>query len=84
MRGRQVEGFYYADNSTLGYEISSGTTKVNVAGLDFDKDGNLWISNANADAPISVRTKGGSWRSTTPAPSSTTTESATYLLRTTA
>ncbi len=66
LRGRHVEGYYYADNSTLGYETSSGTTKVNVAGLDFDKDGNLWISNANADAPISVRTASGSWRAYDP------------------
>ncbi|MBL7962790.1 MAG: hypothetical protein JNM31_02995 [Flavobacteriales bacterium] len=62
MRGRQVEQIYYENNSTLGYETSSGTTKVNVGGLDFDKDGNLWISNGNADAPISVRTESGSWR----------------------
>jgi len=61
-RGRHVQQIYYADNSTLGYETSSGTTKVNVGGLAFDQDGNLWISNGNADAPISVRTKSGSWR----------------------
>jgi ligand-binding sensor domain-containing protein len=65
-RGRQVETMYYATNSTLGYETTTGTTKVNVAGLDFDKDGNLWISNGNADAPISVRTSTGSWRAYDP------------------
>lgn len=65
-RGRHVETIYYENNSTLGYETSSGSTKVNVAGLDFDKDGNLWISNGNADAPISVRTASGSWRAYDP------------------
>jgi len=65
-RGRHVETIYYATNSTLGYETATGTTKVNVGGLDFDRDGNLWISNANADAPISVRTSSGSWRAYDP------------------
>ncbi len=66
MRGRHVQQIYYANNSTLGYETSTGTTKVNVAGLDLDKDGNLWISNGNAASPISVRTKSGSWRAYSP------------------
>lgn len=66
MRGRQVETIYYENNSTLGYEAATGTTKVNVGGLDFDKDGNLWISNASAEAPISVRTASGSWRAYDP------------------
>jgi hypothetical protein len=66
LRGRQVQTIYYENNSTLGFEATSGSTKVNVAGLDFDKDGNLWISNGNADAPISVRTASGSWRAYDP------------------
>lgn len=68
LRGRQVQQIFYENNSTLGFETTSGTTKVNVAGLDFDADGNLWITNGNAAEPISVRTRSGSWRSFNPGP----------------
>jgi ligand-binding sensor domain-containing protein len=63
--GRPVQ-IFNAGNSSLGNDLNQGIEKVNVAGLDYDLDGNLWISNAWAPSPISVRTKSGSWYSYTP------------------
>ncbi len=63
LRDRHVVAVYNADNSTLLNEASAGEAKVNVGGLDFDADGNLWMTNANTSAPIAVRTAAGSWRS---------------------
>ena len=57
---------FNAGNSSLGNDLNRGIDKVNVAGLDYDRHGNLWMSNAWAPAPISVRTKSGSWYSYTP------------------
>lgn len=63
--GRPVQ-IFNAGNSSLGNDLNLGIDKVNVAGLDYDLDGNLWISNAWAPSPISVRTKSGSWFSYSP------------------
>lgn len=57
---------YNQTNSSLGLATNDGTDKVNVAGLDFDEQGNLWVSNAFAAAPISVRTRSGQWFSYSP------------------
>jgi hypothetical protein len=63
--GRAVT-IYNASNSSLQNHTFNSSAQVNVAGLDYDEDGNLWITNAWAPAPISVRTKSGEWKSFSP------------------
>ncbi len=58
--------FWNATNSTLGTNGDPAAGIVNVAGLDFDDDGNLWVSNANTNALLSVRKKDGAWKSFSP------------------
>ncbi|MGV3636939.1 MAG: two-component regulator propeller domain-containing protein [Flavobacteriales bacterium] len=53
-------------NSALGYDINPFQNRLYVGGLDFDEEGNLWISNAWSARPIVVRKKDGSWHSFTP------------------
>lgn len=65
MRNGQGAGFYGADNSSLQRYQNSGSNSVPtlVGGLAYDEKGNLWASNSNCNAPISVRMKNGTWRS---------------------
>ena len=65
-RDREAVTLYNQNNSSLGLATNDGGGKVNVAGLDFDAQGNLWASNAHAAAPISVRTRSGQWYSYSP------------------
>jgi hypothetical protein len=55
-----------ATNSGLAQELNGPAGKVNVAGLSYDRDGNLWMTNALTAAPIVVYTKNGQWRSFSP------------------
>lgn len=57
---------YNPTNSSLGYDINPFQDRLYVAGLDFDKEGNLWASNAWSEEPISVRQEDGTWRSFDP------------------
>ncbi|MBK8498979.1 MAG: hypothetical protein IPL52_09215 [Flavobacteriales bacterium] len=57
---------YTQNNSSLGITTADNTGKVNIAGLDFDAEGNLWVTNAWATSPVSVRTAAGSWYNFTP------------------
>lgn len=57
---------YTQTNSSLGVATNDNTGKVNVAGLAFDTEGNLWVTNAWAASPLSVRTASGSWYNFTP------------------
>lgn len=60
LNGEHIET-YQADNSTLE-AIDDGTFEtIRVAGLDFDPDGNLWVTQALADDPLHVRTAEGTW-----------------------
>ncbi|HRD52748.1 MAG TPA: hypothetical protein PKY96_08880 [Flavobacteriales bacterium] len=65
-RDREPVVLYNNNNSSLGLATNDGGGKVNVAGLDFDEQGNLWASNAHAAAPISVRARNGQWYSYSP------------------
>jgi len=59
--------FYRPDNSSLQVCLDNAADeKVDVAGLAFDLNGNLWVTNSNVEEPISVRTPSGSWRSFDP------------------
>lgn len=65
-RGRQPIALYNALNSILQNEINGPPNKLNVAGLDYDRDGNLWMTNGNTNAPIVVRKKNGDWHAYNP------------------
>ncbi|MBK9761520.1 MAG: hypothetical protein IPO90_16525 [Flavobacteriales bacterium] len=65
-RNGSVQAIWNATNSSLGTNGDAANGVVNVAGLDFDKDGNLWVTNANTNAILSVRKKGGEWKSFSP------------------
>lgn len=60
--GDQVVTHYDSTNSSLRGPVG-GMPVVNVAGLAFDEAGNLWVSNADALNPLSVRTTNGTWKS---------------------
>lgn len=52
---------YNAQNSALGLDMTPYQDRLYVSGLDYDKDGNLWITNALSEAPLVVWTKDGAW-----------------------
>lgn len=52
---------YREDNSSLQTIIPGDFYRL--GGLAFDKEGNLWISNASVAEPISVLKKNGEWQS---------------------
>lgn len=56
---------YDENNSTL-QRPSGDEFSLRVAGLAFDRDNNLWMSNYGAPAPIAVLTPDGDWQSYTP------------------
>ncbi len=67
LRGGAVQTIYNADNSSLQVNPMFGADNgVQVAGMAFDSNGDLWVTNSNCTAPISVRTAGGTWRSFAP------------------
>jgi hypothetical protein len=65
-RDRVPIAIHHVTNSSLGAPVSGPADKVNVAGLDFDKDGNLWITNAHSTTPLSVLTRNGQWQAFDP------------------
>jgi len=66
LKNGQPVTIYNADNSSLLTEINSSGGKVNVFGLDYDRDGNLWMTNPITTSPIVVRTADGGWHSFSP------------------
>ncbi len=65
--GRVIES-WDATNSSLEFipgsiNPNTGLGDTRVGGLDFDKSGNIWMSNYGASSPISVRRKDGTWQS---------------------
>ena len=65
-RGRDAVANYTVGNSSLGMATNDGSGKVNVAGLCYDLNGNLWMTNAWSSEPLSVLTRAGAWKSFTP------------------
>ncbi|MBK9291895.1 MAG: hypothetical protein IPM52_09750 [Bacteroidetes bacterium] len=53
---------YSTHNSSLGAWLADPSL-VNVSGLDFDSQGNLWVANTGATNLLSVRKTNGEWRS---------------------
>jgi hypothetical protein len=58
---------YNPSNSTLQYISgsvgSNGVGSVRIGGMDFDEQGNLWVTNYGAGRPVSVRRRNGTWES---------------------
>lgn len=52
---------YNADNSSLSV-WTSDPTLINVSGLGFDRQGNLWVANTGASNLLSVMKTDGTWR----------------------
>ena len=61
-----VQNIWNGTNSSLGNAGNPADGLVLIGGLDFDKEGNLWVSNANTQKVISVRKKDGTWKSFDP------------------
>lgn len=68
LRNGQLVAIYNADNSTLNNDPATSEVKVNVAGLDFDANNTLWMSNPSAAACVAARTNSGAFYSFTPGP----------------
>jgi hypothetical protein len=65
-RDRVPVAIYNHTNSTLQEELNGPPGKVNVGGLSYDRQGNLWMTNGQSVASIAVLTSSGNWRSFTP------------------
>jgi ligand-binding sensor domain-containing protein len=59
--GADIVSVYDSTNSTLRPVLTGGP--MNVSGLAFDDDNNMWVSNTDVQNPISVRTSEGVWKS---------------------
>ena len=65
-QGRVPTTIYNHTNSDLQQETNGPADKVNIGGLSFDRQGDLWMTNSLTPAPIVVLTRGGEWRSFAP------------------
>ncbi len=63
---RQPITNYTVGNSSLGLVTNDASGKVNVGGLSYDVEGNLWMTNAWAAQPVSVLKRDGTWKSFSP------------------
>ena len=57
----EVVDIYNESNSTLELGNFGGSPRVGVGGVDFDRFGNLWFTNAYSEAPLHVRLNDGSF-----------------------
>ena len=63
-----VKKVYTPENASLEYipgsvDPNTGKGDTRIGGLDFDSQGNLWVSNYGASRPIAVKRTDGSWES---------------------
>jgi len=56
----QLAEHYTEENSTL--QTFTGTDKVNIGGIVFDNNHNLWIANSSAGSIVSVKMNDGTWQ----------------------
>lgn len=57
---------YWKTNSSLQNQVQAPTYAwVGTAGMDFDPDGNLWVSNSICNQPLSVKKADGTWKAFT-------------------
>jgi hypothetical protein len=66
IRNGEPVQIYNNTNSGLGLDINGFEGRLNVAGLAYDRQDNLWMSNPWSENPIAVRTKDGEWHNFTP------------------
>jgi len=57
---------YNQSNSALSEDVNPFQGALFVSGLDYDNDGNLWITNARCNDPVVVLTKNGEWQHFSP------------------
>lgn len=65
-RGREPYTIYNATNSSLQNESGGPAGKVNIGGLSFDRNGDLWITNPYNPACVAVKTRSGTWKNFSP------------------
>ena len=61
-RNNEITGTYDYTNSSLQTTIA-GQNYCHIAGLAFDNENNLWVTNTGVSNPISVRKVNGDWQS---------------------
>ena len=59
----ELKEIYTTDNSSLQYYSGFGVGYLRVAGVAFDSDNNLWVTNDGAPNVLSVRKPSGDWKS---------------------
>jgi len=59
----ELKEIYTPQNSTLQYVTGYGEGYLRIGGVAFDKDNNLWVTNALAPNILSMRKPGGEWKS---------------------
>lgn len=55
-----VTNVFNKSNSTL--DTVSGSDKIQIGGICFDKDNNMWVTNSGVSTAINVRTDAGEWK----------------------
>ncbi len=60
---KKLVAHYTEENSSLQSFVSGNYSVLKVGGICFDKDNQLWVSNASAEKPVSVRHLNGEWES---------------------
>lgn len=61
-RNNELETIFSVDNSSLQPWVAAPDL-VNISGLDFDSNRNLWVANTGAPDILSVMKNGGEWKS---------------------
>lgn len=62
MEGEEILNVFAQENSSIGGTVGD-PGRERISGLQFDLNGNLWISNYLAANPLSVYTADGEWKS---------------------
>lgn len=68
LKNAAVNRVYTPENANLEYipgsvDPNTGKGDTRIGGIDFDREGNLWVSNYGASRPIAVKRVDGSWES---------------------
>jgi len=68
LENNDIKTIYDPTNSSLEYipgsiDPNTGRGDTRIGGIDFDRDGNMWVSNYAASKPIARRKTDGSWES---------------------
>ena len=58
----EIVNIFNETNSSMSVASFGGNDRVAVGGVDFDPQGNLWVSNNQTDTPLHVRTPAGEFQ----------------------